>query len=132
MGTSLEVSRLVLGGITMFKDSDAATTVRKDLFAGKCRVMEVAVTNNSALSAESVSLVVFDDSNPTLNTSVEDYVLDVPTNGTRTFQLNPGSTTPGVQFDNGFSFAVVKSATWATTATAPTGTCTVFVWGKEV
>lgn len=131
MAAPTTVTKMSVGNATMFHDTDIGNTVRKDLFAGPCRVTLLHVTNNSTASAESVVALLYDDENPTVGTTVPDFVLPIPTSSDRPFPLNPHGDPPGVLFSTGLSIAVVTSADWSGTASDPTGTCTMALWGKE-
>lgn len=74
-----------------------------DLMVGPCRVMNIHV-NNADGSLNYVKL--YDDLNPTIGTSVPDYVFEVPASVETPFPCNPGK---GLPFDKGVSLAVVTA-----------------------
>jgi len=83
---------------TAFRDEDLKNTVRKDVMGGPCTVYSMELHNDGTGATRYVKF--FDDVNPTMGTTIPDFVFEV-VNNFRSILTFPA----GITFVNGLSFA---------------------------
>lgn len=88
---------------TTIRDADVDATPELDVMAGPCRVTHIRVGNVDSSTALAY-LKLYDDPNPTVGTSIPDYVFELPAG--KIVDLSLGS---GIPFANGLSFACVTT-----------------------
>lgn len=126
MPTAPSFTRADFEDFSLLKDADADEVVVKDAMQGPCRVTEIQVLGPTSATGY---LKLYDDANPTVGTTVPDYVLPVTVAGTAVKTTYTFPDTPLV-FRNALSWALVQEAGTAGT-TAPASTCTAELAVKE-
>jgi len=94
---------------TAFRDEDLKNIVRKDVMGGACTVYSMEIHNDGTGGTKYVKF--FDDVNPTMGTTVPDFMFEVA-NNFRSILTFPA----GITFVNGLSFAATTAATDASNA----------------
>jgi hypothetical protein len=119
MGTTPTITRAEFPGYTLVKDGTCDNAAEKDVMAGPCRLASLYV-NNAENSASSY-LKLYDDENPTVGTTVPDFVIEVPGRFIGSLPCNPPN---GYPFSTGLSFAAVTAGGTAGT-TSPSSSFVV-------
>ncbi len=87
---------------TTIRDADVDESPELDVMAGPCRLTHIRAGNVDSAADAAMYLKLYDDLNPTVGTSVPDYVFEIPLNKIVDIPLGAG-----IVFVNGLSFACV-------------------------
>lgn len=118
MPTSPTFLRQDFDDFILLKDADVDEVAEKDALQGPCRVDHIEVLGPTSGGAY---LKLYDDANPTVGTSVPDFVLPVTVASPAVKTTFHFPETP-LEFRVGLSWALVQGAGTAGT-TAPASTC---------
>ena len=106
-------------GNRVMKDTAASSTAVKNVTGAASTLYTVYATNPNGFKCW---LKIYDHVDPTIGTTVPDFIFQLDASASRQYIMTAGST-----FANGISYAVIKGAGGTGGTTAPDSACTVWM-----